>query len=231
MQVVQQHIATYEARFEQHPFFAELRAERPVEEVLAFAPRLGFWTLVFQDVLRLNARKVKDPALGAVVRAHAREDAGHDRWFLEDVTAVLGAPPSAALLFDPGFTTTRDATYAIVSEVFRAHADALRLVLVQVLESTGGVFFTRLNRYVAARGLAHRLRYFGHQHLHAEQDHEMHADGAEAAARETTLDGATRAEALALVDRTYSAFFAMFDGLLAELRASAVDALPRRAAS
>ena len=54
MKAVLQHISDRQARFAEHPFFEQLREERPLEQALAFAPRLAFWVMSFQDVLLLT---------------------------------------------------------------------------------------------------------------------------------------------------------------------------------
>jgi hypothetical protein len=56
MKVVLEYIARRQEVFANHPFFEDLKQDRPVEQILAFAPRLAFWVMTFQDVLRLNAR-------------------------------------------------------------------------------------------------------------------------------------------------------------------------------
>ena len=60
MKVVLDHIAVCRSGSPITPFFADLKQDRPVEQMMAFAPRLAFWVMTFQDVLRLNAHFIQD---------------------------------------------------------------------------------------------------------------------------------------------------------------------------
>src|SRR5215204_4975901 len=71
-------------QFKKNPFFALLRKLRNLEEISTFVPELTFWAMTFQDILRINEERVKDPYLKKVARHHRLEDAGHEKWFLHD---------------------------------------------------------------------------------------------------------------------------------------------------
>ena len=90
MKVVLEHIASRQAVFASHPFFEDLKQDRPVEQIMAFAPRLAFWVMTFQDVLRLNAHFITDPGLKRLAVQHRSEEVGHDRWFFEDIQELTG---------------------------------------------------------------------------------------------------------------------------------------------
>src|SRR6185312_10890845 len=107
------------------------------------APRLAFWVMSFQDILRLNEQMVNDPVLKRIARHHRDEDLGHERWFLEDIAKLTGGPLTISALYGRASASTRDAAYQLITEVYRATDDRLRIVLVLVLESTGHVFFGR----------------------------------------------------------------------------------------
>ncbi|MBN1203588.1 MAG: hypothetical protein JXB05_01520, partial [Myxococcaceae bacterium] len=77
MKVVLEHIATRQEVFAAHPFFEDLKQDRPVEQIMAFAPRLAFWVMTFQDVLRLNAHFITDPNLKRLAIQHRSEEVGH----------------------------------------------------------------------------------------------------------------------------------------------------------
>ena len=87
-----------------------------------------------------------------IVRHHRAEDAGHERWFLDDLAAMQIPAPDVRWLFGERHSPTRDAAYALVSEVYRTTDDRLRLVLVKTLESAGHVFFGRVAAIVERVG-------------------------------------------------------------------------------
>jgi hypothetical protein len=219
MRAVLQHISVRQARFAEHPFFAEFRQDRPLEQVLAFAPRLAFWVMSFQDVLRLNAQRVKDPELSMLMLRHRSEERGHDHWFFEDVAVLMGRPLTLTDLWDRPHEHTRDASYELLSEVLRTMDDRLRVVLVLALESTSHAFFSRTAALTQVASSNKRLKYFSNHHMEAEEQHEVFEEQMEAMLLGMELSPALRQEALALVDRIYAAFHAMFDGLHQELLA------------
>jgi hypothetical protein len=119
-------------------------------------------------------------------------------------------------LFGNKHAHTRDAAYALMSEVFRATNDHVRVALLLTLESAGHVFFERVADYVHATGMTDQLRYFSHHHLEVEKDHAMFEDETRAVL-EGELPADVQAEAMAMVDRCYQAFTQLFDGLEARL--------------
>jgi hypothetical protein len=230
MKVVVEHIASKQANFARHPFFAELRQDRPIEQIASFAPRLAFWVMTFQDILRLNEQMVQDPALKRIARHHRDEDMGHERWFLEDIAKLTGGPLTISSLYGRASASTRDSAYQLITEVYRATDDRLRIVLVMVLESTGHVFFGRTAVLTtAATNSPQKLKYFSDFHLHIEQAHEMFESDLENQILSIPMPQQIEHEALALVDRAYAAFDAMFQGLrdeLAQRREPEVSASP-----
>lgn len=219
MQAVQQHLAECQAQFAQHPFFSYLAADADVADVMCFAPNLTFWVMTFQDVLRLNEGLVTDPELKKIARHHRREDAGHDRWFLEDLKQLGASGLELSTLFGPAHATTRDAAFKLVAESYRAESDAARVVLLLSLESTGHIFFDRVSRYLAAKPINDKLRYFSDFHLRVEQAHALFEVEMERVLWARTLTEAERAEAISLVDRVFDAFDTMFNGLVTLMEA------------
>jgi hypothetical protein len=218
MRDVLDHIEAKQAKFAKHPFFTELKMDRPVEQIASFAPRLAFWVMTFQDILRLNEQMVQDPALKRIARHHRDEDLGHERWFLEDIAKLTGGPLTISALYGRASASTRDAAYQLITEVYRATDDRLRIILVLVLESTGHVFFGRTA--VLANAMVHspqKLKYFSDFHLHIEQAHEVFESQMEGQLMNIPMPPNIAAEAMALVDRAYAAFDSMFHGLREEL--------------
>ena len=230
MKWVELHIARRQAEFAEHQFFAENRAFDDVQNVLAFAPDLTFWVMAFQDILRLNTSLTRDPEIRKIVRHHRAEDAGHERWFLEDLETIKLSVPGVRDLFGSKHSPTRDAAYALVAEVFRVTDDRLRLVLVKTLESAGHVFFGRVAAIVERAGWTSALKYFSFSHLEVEKNHEVFEREISQIVSSIRLPRAARAEAKQLVDRCYAAFNAMFEALCtvdAQRIAATAPAVPR----
>jgi hypothetical protein len=213
MKSTQLYIAQKQVEFARHSFFQQLDSPIPFPSALAFAPDLTFWVMVFQDILRLNEKLTKDPELRRIVKHHRVEDAGHDRWFLDDLTA-LGAPQrDIRWLFGKGHAPTRDAAHALMAEVFRADDDRLRLVLLMTLESAGHIFFERIAQVVERAGKTDELKYFSFSHLEVEKSHEVFETEISRKIDAIVLDPELRREAEALVDRCYAAFRSMFEAV------------------
>jgi hypothetical protein len=212
MKLVEAHVAKRQADFFKHTFFEEHRLG-DLRGLLSFAPDLTFWVMAFQDVLRLNTSLTKDPQIRRIVRHHRAEDAGHERWFLEDLAALQVPAPDVRWLFGERHSPTRDAAYALMSEVYRASDDRLRLVLVKTLESAGHVFFGRVAEAVERAGWSKSLKYFSFSHLEVEKSHQVFEDEMARYVASIRLEPSLRAEGKQLVDRCYAAFGTMFDAI------------------
>src|SRR3954462_4462217 len=213
MKLVDAHVAKKQAEFANHAFFSQQRPGSGLWGALSFAPDLTFWVMAFQDILRLNASLTRDPQMRKIVRRHRAEDAGHERWFLEDLAAMQIPAPDVRWLFGERHSPTRDAAYALVSEVYRTTDDRLRLVLVKTLESAGHVFFGRVAAFVERVGLTKVLKYFSFSHLEVEKNHQVFEDEISRIVSGMRLEPKVRTEAKRLVDRCYVAFGMMFDAI------------------
>jgi hypothetical protein len=211
MKTVQAYIADKQMSFSLHPFFAHLQRNDSLREVLPFISNMSFWAMSFQDVLRINESKVQDPQMRKIARHHRAEDSGHDKWFLNDVLKIEGSNPDVRALFSSQHAATRDATYALMAEVFQARTDAERILLLLALESTGHIFFEAIASYFERMGVQQSLQYFARHHIEVEKSHEVFEQQMNAYLATVELSEAERASACALVDRIYAAFIAMFD--------------------
>jgi hypothetical protein len=224
MKRVQDRIAVRQAELAGHTFFRYLlREDLALEVALRWTPSVAFWSLAFQDVLRLNGERVTDPKMIPIVRHHLVEDSGHDLWYLEDLTALGFKHPGLAELFDcrgPS-RATRDSAYQVVSEVYRCNDDRLRVNLLLALEGAGHVFFGGVTSMVDRLGGTKRLKYFSRYHLEVEKDHDLFkAEGGDAedvAAIELTPE--LEREALLQVDRVFEAVALMLSGFVLEIEA------------
>ncbi len=215
MRAIQEYIATKQAEFARHGFFARLESSLPLQHALGFAPDLTFWVMVFQDILRLNERFTTDPELRRIVKHHRVEDAGHEQWFLDDLVVMGAGQQDVRGLFGKRHAPTRDAAHALMAEVFRASDDRLRLVLLMTLESAGHVFFERVAKVVDSAGQTSALKYFSFSHLEVEKNHEVFERQIAAKIDAMVLEPELRRQAEALVDRCYAAFRGMFESFVA----------------
>jgi hypothetical protein len=171
---IQRHIRRRQVVFERHRLFAFLSRRPDVRLLSAIAPVLTFWVMTFQDILRINHKRVVDPDIQRIAYHHKREDAGHDGWFLHDLALVDPGTHDVAWLFGNAHAEVREATFALAAELFRVEGDRLRLVLLLTLESTGHVFFRNMVSFVERSRCKTPLRYFSRSHLAVEEAHSMY---------------------------------------------------------
>jgi hypothetical protein len=212
MQRIRDLIEEKEREFSHHGFFGLFAGEEALPGLLPFADAFGFWPMVFQDVLRLNAQRVRDPDLKLVARHHLVEDAGHEQWYLHDL-AHLGVPmPGLASIFGRN-RVVRDASYALIAEVFHLKHDESRIALLLALEATGHVFFERMAEYLQRTGVTEELRYFSSHHLNVERAHELFTTRADQVLSAVSLSEEAYCEARDTVALAFSSFRSMFDAL------------------
>ncbi|XXX73072.1 hypothetical protein WMF30_36025 [Sorangium sp. So ce134] len=221
MKTVHHHIVRHQEQFSDHPFFARLSTDPPLERLAPFPVCLTFFVMTFQDILRVCDERAADPEYKRMVHRHRLEDAGHDRWFLGDLAALCVAPPTAAELFGEPHRAAREASLALLSDALSARHDACLLTLLLTLESAGHVFFERVARYFARIGERRRLRYFSQTHLDVEKAHDVFEEDTDARIEAIALDQEARTEALRLVDRCYRELTGMFDTFEAQIAAGA----------
>jgi hypothetical protein len=210
MNVVLERIAKRQTELLEHSLFAKLRGEASLHRGLSFAPRLGLWVIAFQDVLRINEQQIRDPLLRRIARHHRAEDAGHERWYLQDLATLGGDRFDLAWLYEKRLGAARIATHQIVAETYRATDDTARIALLLSLEGAGHVFFGEVAGFVARTGGTSRLKYFSSYHLDLEKGHEMFERKMMSDLAEFVLSPAQEAECLAVVERVFDAFDGLF---------------------
>lgn len=216
MQRVHAAIEERKHQFAELPFSKRLLEKGSIEDVAAFAPGLTFFVLAFHDVLRLNESRVHDPAIRAFVRKHRFEERGHETWFLHDVSR-LRIERDLRWVFGSHHETTRDASYAIVSEALTARDDRVRLTLLLVLEATSDVFASRIGDYLAQASYDGPLYYFSRTHHDREMGHELFMDEAQRDLLSIELPEPVLSDALGLVDRVFDAITEVFADLEARV--------------
>jgi hypothetical protein len=221
MKTIQTYIDSKQQEFMNHPFFELLSQLDNLEEISYFVPELTFWAMTFQDILRLNEERVSDPYLKKVARHHRLEDAGHEKWFLQD-KKYMGEVSSdkscskdgVVWLYSKESQLTRDAAYAIMSEIYKTDNELLNIALLLTLESSGHVFFEKVVKQVKKAGENENLKYFSSNHLDVELAHALFEGEMEKKLFETPVSIEVRRNALKMIDRCYDAFNKMFDGLI-----------------
>lgn len=214
MQSIQDYISRKQSEISAHPFLTRLHPEPALERALWFAPLSAFWAMGFQDVIRLNVDRAKDPELRGLLQRHRGEDTGHEKWFLEDLK-LMGCPDlGLARLYGPECMLIRDATYALAGEVFHFPDDRLRVVFLLAIEGAGHVFFEKVARNLRQSGCASGLRYFAQSHLDVELAHDLFEQEVQQQMRDIAMPPDLHGEAIALVDRVFAAFSLMADGLV-----------------
>ena len=166
-------------------------------------------------------RVSKTLILKKVARHHRLEDAGHEKWFLHDKKLMAkitnndsANKDSVSWLYSNDCQLTRDAAYAIMSEIYKAEDERVNIALLLTLESSGHVFFEKVVNQVKKTGLDSNLKYFSSSHLEVELAHALFEEEMEKQLFAIKLPIAVRREALKMVDRCYEAFNHMFDGLV-----------------
>lgn len=221
MKTIQAYIDSKQQEFMRHPFFKILGQLNSLEEIGYFVPELTFWAMTFQDILRLNEERVKDPYLKKVARHHRLEDSGHEKWFLHDKKYIGDLysnntcnKDNVAWLYSKESELTRDAAYAIISELYKADDEIINVALLLTLESTGHVFFEKVVKQVQKVGVDKELKYFSSTHLEVELAHALFEEEMERKLYAIPVPINLRRKALKMIDRCYDAFYKMFDGLV-----------------
>jgi hypothetical protein len=219
---VERVIEHHRAALVQHPFLLRLEGEGTLEQFRRMLPRLAFFALVFQDVLRLAREHCSEPELRAIAARHELEDKGHDHWYLDDL-ARLEIPLDVRWLFSAEHSLARDVAYRLVSEVLRATDDRSRLSVMLSLEAIGREFFTRVPGFAARAGTTEGLTYFAIHHLDVEKSHDVF--GGQGKNQLAAIDVPDRGvlEILAAIEHTFDAMAQLADDLEEAMRKAGDD--------
>ncbi len=225
MKTVREYLEQKQIKFREHTFFKKLFADRAPENLANFGQKMTFWVMCFQDVLRLNTAHITHPLLYQVARTHQLEDAGHEKWFLNDLNRLGCGAPNLQSLYSLESAPIRCASYALVSEVFRANNDFERIALLLSLESTAQVFFEHITEFSESVGYSSFLEYFSNHHLDAEENHESFNQEMEAQIDNLQLTPEEQKGVFELIDRVFASFTTMFDELQDTLQQRQVEAV------
>jgi hypothetical protein len=213
MKTFKQLLAIHQAELSNHVLFELIDSAKSSEPLARMARALSWWPMVFQDMLRINFERVAGSELARAAKCHRDEDAGHEKWFLEDLRAFDVDVPGLEELFSPSFQPIRDACYALLAEVHAASTAAQRVALLLTLESTGHIFFEKVADATQRVCPELPLRYFAHFHLGVEKNHNLFADATHEEIEQLDLSAAERAGCNEMLTRVYQAFGGMFSYL------------------
>jgi DMATS type aromatic prenyltransferase len=226
-------ISYHQVQIASHPFLAHLEQRGSFEEIRAIAPRVAFFVMCFQDVIRLMPLLTTDPALREFGGTHEREDKGHDRWFLHDLEQ-FGVSCDVETLFSDEQASIRDIVYEQIADMVRSTSDCARLGVVLSLEAAGAEFFDRIIDVLERAGRTEGLKYFARSHQRVEQSHEILQETREFELASLTVSPEALMEVLAIIEHTFATMTRLADDLLAHVQAvsshvQAVSSVERRA--
>lgn len=212
--------------FAGHEFYAILDRSSDMEHARLVASRIAFFVLCFQDVLRLAHEHILDPELKDLAKTHRREDAGHEQWFLRDLTR-LGVACDAQWLFSAHHRTTRDVAYAQIARVSTCRHDHGRVAVALCLESIGAVFFERMISFLERMGRTEGLEYFARSHQEVEQHHQLFAPAAQRSLASIAVPADVIDDVLDVVDSTFWGMMRINDELTRMLSSGKQLVIPR----
>lgn len=202
MSEVQEVIERHRLDLAQHPFLTTLEADGAFDQIQRMAPRLAFFVLCFQDVLRLVHERCEEEELKAMALKHWAEDAGHDRWYLQDLQR-FGVRCDVEWLFSAAHQLTRDVGYSLVTEVLRATDDRVRLSIVLALEAIGSEFFGRVIGFLKRINRTEGLRYFASSHQLIERAHGVFEADSQQRLAAVQVSAQTMAEIIPAIGRVF----------------------------
>ncbi|ACK67933.1 conserved hypothetical protein [Rippkaea orientalis PCC 8801] len=182
------------------------------EKVNVFAPGVAFFVLTFQDILRITESKITHPELLMIAQYNRQEDLGHEQWFLQDLHQ-LGINCDAFLLFGQEYFQTRDTSFEIISEIYQASDDRIRLVIPLALEAAGHVFFSRVHQLFYGTKYHTKLKYFSQEHFQIELNHTFRQEDINNMILSIELTDELYQEAMQVVDRVFTALSNMLCSL------------------
>ena len=198
--------------FAAHAFLSGLEGPASIEHFERFAPRVAFFVMCFQDVLRLVHARSTLPAIKAMARVHALEDKGHDNWYLNDLQR-LGVSVSVPWLFSEHHELTRDVAFTQISHVLSAKHDETRLAVALSLEAIGSECFGRAIGLLERLGKSEGLEYFARKHQAIEQGHQVFEQDAQAQLAAIAVSADAELEVLEAITSTFEGMSALLTDL------------------
>lgn len=217
MRELRKFVELHQGTLREHRIFDALDDCRSVASVANMARALAWWPMVFQDMLRMTVTEIRGAEYERFVEYHKHEDAGHDRWFVEDLRVLGVREPILSELFSEDFLPLREACYALAADVRRCEIDAQRAALLMALEQSGRVFFESVSAAVARVCPQASLRYFARKHLDTDTDYDLFRELVDSELNRIDLSPAQREQAQETATRTYAIVEQVFSCLAGHL--------------
>ena len=206
--------------FSHLPLFEFLRnREISPRERLNFGPSFAIFAMNFRDLNTyiLKRECSEDNTIQTMINQHAREDAQHWEWILEDFDKLgfnYGFNLNDALTIFWGEKTrvSRQHFYQIMRLIFESKP-ILQLVIIEAIEATGNVFFSALAEVAKElqNTTGEEYRYYGKCHLTVETGHTMGTLNFEEILYSISLTREEKEKAFFLVDKIFAGFTELLD--------------------
>ncbi|MCT4643094.1 MAG: hypothetical protein N4A33_12455 [Bacteriovoracaceae bacterium] len=144
---------------------------------LEFVPSMMFFIMGFKDLLSQIEIENPKTKLEFIISNHCKEDLGHWVWYIEDLKQLGFDTWSKDLLnfsadlWSDNTKEARELIYKSFSYFYSKPSLINDLVLIEVMEATFGAFITPMEKCVKEAGSFNQLKFFGHIHHHAEENH------------------------------------------------------------
>jgi hypothetical protein len=220
---VEASIASASESLAQHAFLKRLETGGAAAELRSILPRFSVFVFTFQDVLRIAHARCTHPEIKPIVGSLEDGDRGHERWYMDDLRS-LGIDVPLELAFSRELSVGRDAAYTLVASILDAEEDFSRLTLILCLEAIARQFFLRVPGFAKRAGIEQELRYFGGEHLLAEEDHEVFEDQAQRALVKMEVPEAARLPVRKTIERTFACMQSFADDLVRAMNTASAPA-------
>ena len=230
MKLVIDRIEERTLEFSRAPLFSFLR-DKSIQpgKRLAFVPSIAHFVMSFADLYSF-VLQVEPPSdeYQALVNAHAREDANHWRWFLDDMEKLgvderVRFSDALRFIWSDDTVRTRALTYQMCRLGYGA-SSLEKLVLVHVIESAGKVTVDAVSAVGTeySKQTGKKLVYLGHHHLATESDHTIEDADVHRGITAIPVPADQRPGLLSLVDEGFAAFTDFADDMLAMAQAERI---------
>jgi len=151
---------------------------------LSFTPSMLYYLMGFKDVLAHLAVKNPSNVHEKHINAYCVEDAEHWRWYLDDLTKLGytvyswgdSIPKFCNEVWSPATVINRKTIFTLIYYSKLSTDPLLKLVLIQIFESTGVVFIGHTRKAAIAMGADDDLFYFGKVHYEEEFGHTVQSN-------------------------------------------------------
>ncbi|ESA38717.1 hypothetical protein N836_30840 [Leptolyngbya sp. Heron Island J] len=201
--------------FSRLPLFSFLRDTGiPPRDRLNFGPSFAVFAMNFKELNShiLYKECSENNEIQRMINQHAREDALHWEWILEDFDKLGFNSESTIndalrLFWGAETKASRQHFYDMVRLIYESEP-VFVLVIIEAIEATGNVFFSALTRVAKELQVVTEedYRYYGKHHLSVETGHAIGTADIENILDSISLTNEEIEKAFILVDKIFSGF-------------------------